>query len=74
MAEKRYMNEAAENIRNKLTEIRRQGYREDPSDTPPLLYLSVCYSSARIAQRIFVERALPFCAHSSAEGRTTALE
>ena len=39
MAEKRYMNEAAENIRNKLTEIRRQGYREDPSDTPPLLYL-----------------------------------
>ena len=39
MAEKRYMNEAAENIGNKLTEIRRQGYREDPSDTPPLLYL-----------------------------------
>ena len=39
MAEKRYMNEAAENIRNKLTEIRRQGYREDPSNTPPLLYL-----------------------------------
>ena len=38
MAEKRYMNEAAENIGNKLTEIRRQGYREDPSDTPPLLY------------------------------------
>ena len=39
MAEKRYMNEAAENIRKKLTEIRRQGYREDPSNTPPLLYL-----------------------------------
>ena len=38
MAEKRYMNEAAEKIGNKLTEIRRQGYREDPSDTPPLLY------------------------------------
>lgn len=39
MAEKRYMNEAAENIGNKLTAIRLQGYREDPSDTPPLLYL-----------------------------------
>ena len=39
MAEKRYMNEAAKNIRKKLTEIRRQGYREDPSNTPPLLYL-----------------------------------
>lgn len=38
MAEKRYMNGAAENIGKKLTEIRRQGYREDPSDTPPLLY------------------------------------
>lgn len=33
------MNQAAENIGKKLTAIRLQGYREDPSDTPPLLYL-----------------------------------
>ena len=39
MAEKRYMNEAAKNIRNKLAAIRLQGYREDSSNTPPLLYL-----------------------------------
>ena len=39
--------------------------------TPPLFRLSV-YSSNRIAQRIFVERALPFCTHSSAEGRITS--
>lgn len=39
MAEKRYMNEAAKNIRNKLAAIRLQGYREDSSNTLPLLYL-----------------------------------
>lgn len=32
------------------------------------------YSSARIAQRIFVERARGFCTHSCADGRTTSLE
>lgn len=32
------------------------------------------YSSARMAQRIFVERARGFCTHSCADGRTTSLE